>query len=366
MESGLNPREKHRGLGEDFQEEWDPKCTTRLSPRGGQAPPNSKVRLRFQEGRFVQFGFYLRYARFKRIEQQGFLFAAQFQICQVSPKSSCTPMAGRYYTPPTPRPPPENTLDVFMVGDAIVIRTTITSSHYLAAQFVNKIAREHHEGGGSYGLNPRGKHCGLGRDSQVEWAPKYTIRLSPRGRPNTSNCRLLRIPKSDYDSNKAGPSFLSAIPNLSSKSKIVLYANGRQTSPTPRPPRENTLGVFMDGDAMAIRTTITLSHYLAAKFINKIAREHHEGGGMESGLNPRGKHRGLGRDSQAEWAPKCTTRLSLRGGPNTSNCRLLRIPKSDYDSKKASLSSSVSTCGLPALNGLSKAFFCQRNSKFVK
>jgi hypothetical protein len=57
-------------------------------------------------------------------------------------------MAGRYYTPPTPHPPPENTLDVFMDGDAVVIRTTITSSHYLAAQFVNKIAREHHEGGG--------------------------------------------------------------------------------------------------------------------------------------------------------------------------------------------------------------------------
>ncbi|XP_052136242.1 uncharacterized protein LOC127754712 [Oryza glaberrima] len=57
-------------------------------------------------------------------------------------------MAGRYYTPPTPRPPPENMLDVFMDGDAVAIRATITSSHYLTAQFVNKIAHEHHEGGG--------------------------------------------------------------------------------------------------------------------------------------------------------------------------------------------------------------------------
>ncbi|BAT13260.1 Os11g0222440 [Oryza sativa Japonica Group] len=56
-------------------------------------------------------------------------------------------MTGGYYTPPTPRPPPENTLDVFMDGDAVAIRATVTSSHYLAAQFVNKIAREHHEGG---------------------------------------------------------------------------------------------------------------------------------------------------------------------------------------------------------------------------
>lgn len=56
-------------------------------------------------------------------------------------------MAGRYYTPLTPRPPPENTLDVFMDGDAVVIRTTITLSHYLATQFINEIAREHHEGG---------------------------------------------------------------------------------------------------------------------------------------------------------------------------------------------------------------------------
>uniref|UniRef100_A0A0E0F3U1 Uncharacterized protein n=1 Tax=Oryza meridionalis TaxID=40149 RepID=A0A0E0F3U1_9ORYZ len=59
-------------------------------------------------------------------------------------------MEGRYYTPPTPRPPPENTLDVFMDGDAVAIRTTITSSHYLAAQFINKIAREHHKGGGAH------------------------------------------------------------------------------------------------------------------------------------------------------------------------------------------------------------------------
>jgi hypothetical protein len=34
----------------------------------------------------------------------------------------------------------------------------------------------------------------------------------------------------------------------------------------------------MDGDAVVIRTTITLSHYLATQFINEIAREHHEGG----------------------------------------------------------------------------------------
>uniref|UniRef100_A0A0E0BGV2 Uncharacterized protein n=1 Tax=Oryza glumipatula TaxID=40148 RepID=A0A0E0BGV2_9ORYZ len=80
MESGLNPRGKHRGLGQDSQAEWDPKCTTRLSPRGGPNTSNCRL-LQISKSdynfKFFQFGFYLRYARFKRIEQ-GFLFAAQF------------------------------------------------------------------------------------------------------------------------------------------------------------------------------------------------------------------------------------------------------------------------------------------------
>uniref|UniRef100_A0A0E0JLZ8 3'-5' exonuclease domain-containing protein n=1 Tax=Oryza punctata TaxID=4537 RepID=A0A0E0JLZ8_ORYPU len=61
-------------------------------------------------------------------------------------------MAGGYYTPPTP-PPPETTLDVFVDGDAAAIRTTITSSHYLAARFINEIARERHEGGLIVGID---------------------------------------------------------------------------------------------------------------------------------------------------------------------------------------------------------------------
>uniref|UniRef100_A0A0D3HJR8 3'-5' exonuclease domain-containing protein n=1 Tax=Oryza barthii TaxID=65489 RepID=A0A0D3HJR8_9ORYZ len=242
-----------------------------LTPQTVGSSKFRKVRLGFQEGRFVQFGFYLRYARYKRIEK-GLLFSAQFQICRVSPKSSSTPMAGRYYTPPTPRPPPENMLDVFMDGDAVAIRATITSSHYLTAQFVNKIAHEHHEGGGLIvGIDTEWcedhepdivYHLSLLLDSQAEWARKCTTWLSPRGGPNTSNCRLLQILKSDYNSKKAGRYY---------------------TPPTHRPPPENTLDVFMDGDAVAIRTTITLSHCLATQFINEIAlgidtewREDHE------------------------------------------------------------------------------------------
>uniref|UniRef100_A0A0E0R5Z9 3'-5' exonuclease domain-containing protein n=1 Tax=Oryza rufipogon TaxID=4529 RepID=A0A0E0R5Z9_ORYRU len=136
-----------------------------------------------------------------------------------------------------------------MDGDAVVIRTTITSSHYLAAQFVNKIAREHHEGGGLIvGINTEWREDH--EPDIAEWAPKCTTWLSPRGGPNTLNCRLLQILKSDYNSKKAGRYY---------------------TPPTPRPPPENTLDVFMDGDAVVIRTTITLSHYLATQFINEIA-----------------------------------------------------------------------------------------------
>lgn len=128
-------------------------------------PANSEVRLRFQVA--CLSGSVSTSMPALKGHSRGLLLSPQIPNLS-SPKLSPTPMTGRYYTPQThPPPPPENTLDVFMDGDTIPIHTTITSSHSLAAQFINEIARERPQGGLIVGIDtewrtdhlPDGKTC---------------------------------------------------------------------------------------------------------------------------------------------------------------------------------------------------------------
>uniref|UniRef100_A0A0E0BGV1 3'-5' exonuclease domain-containing protein n=1 Tax=Oryza glumipatula TaxID=40148 RepID=A0A0E0BGV1_9ORYZ len=185
-------------------------------------------------------------------------------------------MAGRYYTPPTPRPPPENTLDVFMDGDAVAIRTTITSKHYLAAQFINKIARNHHEGEG-------GLIFGIDTEWRKDHEPDIVYHLSFLLVRTNSNMARGRFVQFDFYLRYArfkrieqGLLFSAQfhVCQVSPKSSSTPMAGRYYTPPTPRPSPENTLNVFMDSNAVAIRTTISSSHYLAA-----------QGGGLIVGID---------------------------------------------------------------------------------